>query len=188
MQLQLQIPYGSGMPGWLLFRRICTSLLHPSFPYIRGMKNFGFLSLLAAAALLPFSCKQPQSFEYRDVRNLHIDSFGLGSSTLKMDLIYFNPNSFGVDLKHVDCDVYVNSNFLGKYLLDTIMHIAKKSEFALPSQMQVDMKNIFKNSLAALFNKEVLVEVKGNTRVGKAGIYFTVPFTYSARQKISLFD
>lgn len=105
-----------------------------------------------------------------------------------MDLVYFNPNNFGVDIKHVDCDVYINNNFLGKYILDTTMHISKKSEFSLPSKMQVDMKNVLKNSLTALFNKEVLVDVKGNTKVGKAGVYFTVPFSYSARQKIDLFD
>lgn len=143
----------------------------------------------AVLFLLVFSaCQKPQSFEYREVKNFSIDSFGLKYSTLKMDLVYFNPNNFGVDIKHVDCDVYINNNFLGKYILDTTMHISKKSEFSLPSKMQVDMKNVLKNGLTALFNKEVLVDVKGNTKVGKAGVYFTVPFSYSARQKIDLFD
>lgn len=150
-----------------------------------------YLSILIAVATFSFTitaCKKPQSFEYRDVRNFQIDSLGLGYSTIKMDLVYFNPNNFGVDLKQVDCDVFVNNNYLGKYLLDTTMHIAKRSEFVLPGRIQVDMKNIFKNSLVALFNKEVLIHVKGNTRAGKSGIFFNVPFDYSTKQKISLFD
>lgn len=142
------------------------------------MKYFIFFTAVTATFFLFTGCQKPQSFEYRDVRNFHIDSIGLGYSTLKMDLVYFNPNNFGVDLKQVDCDVFVNNNYLGKYLLDTTMHISKKSEFVLPGSMQVDMKNIFKNSLAALFNKEVLIHVKGNTRAGKGGIYFNVPFDY----------
>jgi len=66
------------------------------------------------------------------------------------------------------------------------MHIDRKSEFSLPSKIDVDMKNVFKNTLNVLFNKEVLVTVKGTTKVGKAGIYINVPFNYEARHKIDL--
>ncbi len=137
--------------------------------------------------LLLFSCKKPQGFDYRGVKNFSVDSLGFERSTLSMNLIYFNPNSFGVDLKHVDCDIFVNKNFLGKYVLDTSMHIARRSEFSLPSKVQVDMRNIYKNSLNALFSQEIQVDIKGVTRVGKAGIFVNVPFTYSGKQKISLF-
>lgn len=134
------------------------------------------------------SCKKPQSFEYRELRNFKIDSLGFENSTISMDLVYFNPNSYGVDLKHIDCDVYVEHNYLGKYVLDTSMHIAKKSEFVVPSKMQVNMKNLFKNTLTSLFTKELLLEVNGSTRVGKAGIYITVPFSYSGRHEFSFFN
>ncbi len=137
--------------------------------------------------LLLFSCKKPQGFDYRGMNNFKIDSLGFEHSTISMNLVYFNPNNFGVDLKHVDCDIFVNKNLLGKYVLDTSMHIARQSEFSLPSRVQVDMRNIYKNSLNALFNQEIQVDVKGVTRVGKAGIFVNVPFTYSGKQKISLF-
>ncbi|MGN6618353.1 MAG: LEA type 2 family protein [Ilyomonas sp.] len=133
------------------------------------------------------ACKKPAGFEYRDIKDFKIDSLGFNQSTISMNLVYFNPNNFGVDLKHVDCDVYVNKNYLGKYSLDTIMHIAKRSEFELPSRMNVDMRNLFKNSLSAIFGQEVLLEVKGNTRLGKAGIFINVPFSYSGRHQVSLF-
>jgi LEA14-like dessication related protein len=133
------------------------------------------------------ACTKPQSFEYRGMQNLKVDSIGLVSSKISLDLIYFNPNNFGVNLKHVNCDVYINHNYLGKYVLDTMMHIAKRSEFTIPSSMNVDMKNIYKNALGTLLSNEVLVELKGSTKVGKSGIFITVPFTYSAMQKFSLF-
>ncbi len=104
-----------------------------------------------------------------------------------MELVYFNPNNYGVNLKNVDCDVFVQHNFLGRYVLDTTMHIAKRSEFAIPSRMQIDMKNLMKNTLTSFFSTELLVEVKGTTRVGKAGIYITVPFSYSGWHKFNLF-
>jgi len=133
------------------------------------------------------ACNKPQSFEYRGMQNLKVDSVGLVSSKISLELVYFNPNNFGVDLKNVNCDVYVNHNFLGKYILDTTMHIAKRSEFVIPSTMHVDMKNVFKNALGSLFSKHVLVELNGSTRVGKSGIFITVPFKYSAMETFSMF-
>lgn len=121
------------------------------------------------------------------MQNLKVDSIGLVSSKLSLELIYFNPNNFGVDLKNVQCDVYINHNYLGKYILDTTMHIAKHSEFTIPSSMTVDMKNLYKNALTTLLSKQVLVELNGSTRVGKSGIFITVPFKYSAMEKFNLF-
>ena len=148
------------------------------------MKNVVAILLLFVVLI---SCSKPQAFDYRDIRNVRIVKPGFDRSTIAMDLVYFNPNNFGVQLKHVDCDVYVDKNYLGKFVLDTLMYIPKKSEFALPSQLEVDMKNIFKNGLNALFGTELLLEVKGSTRVGKGGIFINVPFDYSGRHKVELF-
>lgn len=134
------------------------------------------------------ACRKPQGFDYRDIKNVKIEKLGFDNTTVSMDLVYFNPNGFGVDLKRVDCDVYINNNFLGKYILDTTMHIGRKVEFSLPSRMNVDMRGFYKNALNLLFNNEVLVDVKGTTRVGKAGFFVTVPFHYEGRHKINLFN
>lgn len=143
----------------------------------------------AALAIVLFAaCQKPQGFDYRDVKNIKVDKLGFDKSAISLELVYFNPNHFGVDLKHVDCDIYIDNNYLGKYVLDTVMHIDKKSEFTLPSKMNVDMQQLFKNALNVLFSNEVLVTIKGNTRVGKGGIYITVPFNYEGRHKVELFN
>ncbi len=126
-------------------------------------------------------------FDYRDVKNFKINNWGFEKSTVSMDLVYFNPNNFGVNLRKVDCDIYINNNFVGKFILDTIMHIPRNAEFDLPATMDVDMKNIFKNSLNVLLNREVLVGAKGSTRVGKGGVFINVPFNYEGRHSLDLF-
>jgi len=144
--------------------------------------SFFFLSVVL------ISCRKPESFEYRDVKNFKIDSLGFEKSTVSMDLVCFNPNNFGIDLKNINCDVYVEHSYLGKYVLDTAMHITKRSEFAIPSRMQVDIRNLFRNTLNSFFSNELLLEVKGTTRVGKGGIYITIPFYYSGRYKFNLLN
>src|SRR4029079_12904476 len=138
------------------------SLLFIFRKMIRSISTILLLTLFATG------CNKPQSFEYRGMQNFKIDSVGLVNSKISLDLVYFNPNNFGVELRNVTCDVYINHNYLGKYVLDTLMHIPKRSEFFNPFGMQVDMKNIFKNGFGALFSNEVLVELKGSTRLGKA--------------------
>ena len=139
-----------------------------------------FISLLLA-------CNKPQSFDYRGMQNLRIDSVGLIKSKISLDLIYFNPNNFSAELRNVNCVIFINHNYLGNFVLDTLMRIKKRSEFIIPSSMQVDMKNIYKNAFNTLLSNKVLVELKGTTRVGKGGVFITFPFDYSAMETFSVF-
>ncbi len=141
----------------------------------------------ALLVLLLSACAKPKDFDYRDVKNIRLETMGFEKTVLCMDLVYYNPNGFGVDLRKVDCDVYVDNSFLGKFQLDTLMHINRMAEFALPSRILIDMKAVLKNGLNLLFSQEVLINVKGTTRVGKAGFFRTVPFNYEARHKLTLF-
>lgn len=144
--------------------------------------------LLSALFLgLLISCVAPKAFEYRDIKNIKLDKIGFDKTSLNMDLVYFNPNKFGLELKTVDADVYIDNHYLGKMNLDTSMHIPKNQEFILPSKMAIDLKGLYKNALNLMISNEVLVTVKGTTKVGKAGIFKTVPFTYEARHQMKLF-
>lgn len=134
-----------------------------------------------------FSCSKPQAFQYRDLRNFHLDNLDLNKSRVSMDFVFFNPNKYGVNLKNVNCDVYLDSNYVGKFLLDTIMHIPEASEFIVPATLDVDMKNVLRNSVNLLLSNEMLIGAKGTTRVGKGGIYVTIPFQYEGKQKLNLF-
>ena len=150
------------------------------------MKNFLPL-LLSLLLFCSLGCKKPVAFDYREVKNIRLSSVGLGSSRISMDLVYFNPNQFGVNLKKVNCEISIDSNYLGRFVLDTMMHIPKSSEFTLPATMEINMKGLLKNSFNILFNKEVIISAKGTTRVGKGGFYVTIPFNYQGKQKINFF-
>lgn len=142
---------------------------------------------ISICILIFTACKKPQEFEYRGFRNFKVEKLGFEKTNLHLDLVYFNPNNFGVNLKKVDCNLYVDGTYLGKFNLDTLLFIEKKSEFALPANIQVDMKNFYKNALNIAFSKEVTIKATGTTRVGKAGIYINFPINYESKQKITFF-
>ena len=149
------------------------------------MKIRLLLPLLLILAL-GFSCKKPVSFDYRDIRNFKLQSFGMDKARVSMDLVYFNPNNYGVNLKNVKCDIFLDSSYVGKFALDTLMHIPKNAEFSVPASFEVDIKGILLNSVTALF-REVKIGARGTTKVGKGGFYINVPINYEGKHKLNLF-
>lgn len=133
------------------------------------------------------SCAAPKELEYREVRKMELKQLGFNESKLNFELVYFNPNKFGLDLKKVDSEVYLDNIYLGKFQLDTLMHIPKNSEFILPSSININMQNLMKNAVQLMFKKDILVKAKGNVKIGKGGIFKTLPFTYESRQEFNLF-
>ena len=149
-------------------------LLHP----------FVFILLI----FLTPSCQAPKELVYRDFKNLSVDKIGFASTMLKIDLIYFNPNNFGLQLKYTDLDIFVDNNYLGHSSQDFQITIPRLSEFTLPLQIQLDMKNLMKNAIPTLLmGKEVMVKITGTVKLGKANVYKTFPVNYEGLQRFSTF-
>jgi LEA14-like dessication related protein len=124
---------------------------------------------------------------FRDFNNLSLDKIGFSASTLKVDIIYYNPNNFGMDLKRTELDLYVDNTFLGHSSQELQVAIPKRDVFTIPLKVDLDMKNLFKNGLISLFNKTVNVRAVGTIKVGKAGVYKNFNIDYTSQQAIPLF-
>lgn len=112
---------------------------------------------------------------------------GLGETVVAMDLVYYNPNNMGFQVKRTEADVYVENVYLGKAISDTLIIIAKRSDFIIPIRIKTDMKNLYKNAWSAITSKSVLITAKGTITAGKAGIFKAIPLNYEGRHEISLF-
>ncbi len=136
-------------------------------------------------ALIMTSCREPKELEYRDFKNLSSEKLGFSTSTFKLDLIYYNPNNFGLQLKRTDLDIYIDSNYLGHTAQDYQISIPRRGEFTLPMIIEVDMKNAYKNAIPALMGKEVMVKITGKIKLGKANVFKTFDVNYEGMQKFS---
>ena len=128
--------------------------------------------------ILLVSCSAPKELEYRDFRNFSTQKIGFSTSSAKMDMIYYNPNGFGLQLKRTELDIFVNGVLLGHSSQEYQITIPKKEQFIIPITMDIDMKNLIKNSLTTLFNKEVNVKVTGSIKIGKANVFVSFPVNY----------
>ncbi len=142
--------------------------------------------LLIGCMVLAASCAAPKALEYREFRNFKIERLGFSTTTVKMDMIYFNPNNFGLQLKRTDLDVFINDVYLGRTSQEYQVTIEKKENVTIPIQLQVDMRNLYKNSLNVLFRNTVQLKVTGTVKVGKANVFLNFPVNYEAAQTFSL--
>jgi len=137
-----------------------------------------YLPFFLLLTILLVSCSTPKELEYRDFRNFSIQRIGFSTSSAKMDMIYYNPNGFGLQLKTTELEIFVNGVLLGHSSQEYQITIPKKEQFIIPITMDIDMKNLIKNSLTTLFNKEVNVKVTGSIKIGKANVFVSFPVNY----------
>lgn len=143
--------------------------------------------ILILLTVLHASCSTPKELEYRDFKNFSIDKMGFSATTLRMDLVYYNPNNFGLQLKSTDLDVFLDNNYLGHTVQEQFVSIPSREEFTVPVRMEVDMKNLLKNGLATLLSSEVTIRVSGAVKVGKGKIFKSFPVNYEGKQRFPLF-
>jgi LEA14-like dessication related protein len=165
-----------------------TPLAYIAIEFNHGkMKLLTYLSLIVLSNLFLSSCREPKDLEFREFKNLTIENLSFSKAILKVDLVYYNPNNFGLELNRTDLDLYVDSSFLGHSSQNIQVAIPKRDVFTLPLQVDLDMKNLLKNGLNSLFSKEIAVRLLGKVKVGKAGVYKNFSVDYTTRQNFSLF-
>ena len=145
-------------------------------------------SISIALVFLVTSCQAPKDLVYRDFKNFSVNKLGFSSSTVTMDLVYYNPNNFGLQLKTTELDIWLGDNYLGHTVQDYQVSIPKRGEFSIPISVEVDMKNLLKNAITSVFSDEILVKITGRVKVGKANVYKSFPVVYEGKQKFSLFQ
>jgi len=149
------------------------------------LKSPALLTFLGYCVLLT-ACREPKDLEYREFRNLKLTNLGFSTSQLSIDLVFYNPNNFGLELNNTDLDIYVDGNFLGHSTQNLQVAIPRKDVFILPLKMDIDMKNLLKNGITALLNKSVTIRLLGNIKLSKAGVKKSFPVDYQTIQQFSM--
>jgi LEA14-like dessication related protein len=151
------------------------------------MKSFQKkLFSISAACVFIFmmSCQKPMAPEYQGFENLQIGKFSLEESRISTNLKFYNPNSFGLQLKKAEMDIFVNDKLADHYLLDSTIYISKLDTFLIPVSLKLDLKSIFSNALQALLSKEVKIRLAGYAKLKKGAVGFKVPLMYEETQKL----
>jgi LEA14-like dessication related protein len=92
-----------------------------------------------AIAILLTGCDFVEEVEFRQVSNVRISMDG---PKVSADITLFNPNNFSLNLKRSEIDISFDGKSLGRIDQQHQMSINKKSEFTVPVEVQVSLKDL----------------------------------------------
>ncbi|MBI2729677.1 MAG: LEA type 2 family protein [Sphingobacteriales bacterium] len=151
------------------------------------MKKGIFTITTALVFLAACKTSNVQEPEFRDIKDVRLVNVGVLNTTAGVDLIYYNPNNFGVELADARGDVYVDGQYLGRFNLNDKVNIGKRKEFVIPALVSVDNLGLIKNQREIYKKKEVTVRIDGFARLKKAGFSKEIPVKYEGMQSVDKF-
>ncbi len=148
------------------------------------MKATNIFITLTIFCFALFSCANPKSLVYQDVKNFSIMTLSLHPD-IGMDLQFYNPNNFGVTLKDANIGLYINDKFIGNGSLQNTFHVPAADTFLLPVKLRADLTGLFAHAYSLLANREVTVRLEGSVKSGK-GVFVTIPIHYEGTKKLNV--
>lgn len=147
----------------------------------------GKIYLSVGILLLLASCRAMKEPDYIGIDSFNVTEVRGDTSTLTVNVRYYNPNKKSLRLKDAEGDAYIDSIYLGHFSMDTTIRIARLSEFTVPVILKANMKNVYRNAVSVFLNKEFNIRLEGQCKVGKGGVFFHYPIRYQGKQALKFF-
>jgi LEA14-like dessication related protein len=155
---------------------------------MHGFCNKVIMKICSAlfALLLVFlsSCTDIKDPQFRRLEDFGLRKVNFISADIGFNVVYYNPNSFGVTAKETVVDVYVDSIYLGKFIQPQATEVTKNAEFIIPLVGKIDLASALKLNRKDLLKRDILLRANGNIKVGKSGVFITKDINYSGRHRL----
>jgi LEA14-like dessication related protein len=143
-----------------------------------------FLIALTAIVFLA-SCgnmKKPELVGVEDVK-IRLDKVAAGQAGVIVYMRFFNPNSFTARLKHAEGEAWIDSSYIGHFVVDSSLKVGPKSDFVVPVNLSMKLKDVALGSLSLYGRKEkeVLIKIIGTVKAGRGGVYKNIPLNYEGK-------
>ena len=142
--------------------------------------------IIIALLLTTAACHAPKPLEYRGIDHFGVRNLGVSQSTVTMDVHFYNPNKYDLELKGGDVAIYMNDKFLGKTGLNSTVSVPAMADGTVPISIQASLQSILTNALQLITNPEVTLKMEGSVKAGRNGIFVNVPINYVTKQRIEI--
>ena len=135
-------------------------------------------------------CNFIQPLEVQGVEGLEDVSIGRGGLEGRFTILFNNPNSFSIQAKGVEVDVFVNEQLVGRVYLPNVQTIAKGSGGELNLGCETEkgalIQIIEANLMNFILGEEVKLSIEGDVQGSSFGIGISVPVKAEQNLKIQL--
>ena len=141
------------------------------------------LPVILVLAILISSCTQVQQVEFRRASNVKVSMDG---PKVAADLTFFNPNNFSMVLKRSEVDISFDGKSVGRIDQQHQMKIVKQSEFTVPVEVQVSLKDLGLGNaiMGILGGKKIPLRFQGKIYGQVKGLPVSVSMDHTEEIKI----
>ena len=152
------------------------------------MKMIGKTPLRHLIFLTPLfmlaACQKPQTPDYLGVNTLAISKIGVNESRVSGVIKFYNPNPYGLKMKHADVVISLEDKPSGHCIIDSTIDIRRLDSFYVPVSVSVNLGNIVKNAFNLLIKGKVKINADGWVSIKKGLISFRLPVHFETYQKL----
>ncbi len=114
------------------------------------MRNYIAVSFLALVLALSSCNVKPKAPEFRSIQNIEKPTYKSGDVNIKGEIVMYNPNRFGFNIKNTEIDVFINQkNVTSIKKLDlTKVKVKNRAEFAVPFDVTFPAEKVYKGLLS----------------------------------------
>ncbi len=149
--------------------------------YLKNLVGLGLMFLL-------FSCAPKEDIQFKEVKDIVVESNAKGEPILKGRAIFFNPNKIKMKLRKANIEILVNDKKSAFVKQDYNLTIMPQSDFEVPVEAQLALKEIgLLDAIMGLFGgKKYKVQFVGTISASVHGVRVRVPVNYSEEMRIKL--
>jgi LEA14-like dessication related protein len=156
-------------------KTIIMTQVHRAF---YAFRSFIICLALVLVCVHGSSCKAPKPLTVEKVGNVRM----MKDPPFLVDVQFYNPNHYAIEMKHADVEVYMNGTHMGRMQLDTLISAPARSSFQLPVGLNIDLVSVLPNVGELLFSKTVHIKLDGSLKVGRKGVFINIPLHYEGDQ------
>jgi LEA14-like dessication related protein len=132
---------------------------------------------IAAMSLLSATCNNSLQYPtYVKTEGTKLENLSLGgSSAMRTNLVFNNPNGFGISLKEADLKIYLEGNYVGDCEQPNQIDVKAKSNFSFPIVAKFNSMKMMSTALSLMSKKEIAYRIAGTIKAGKNGVFIKVP-------------
>lgn len=137
------------------------------------------IALIAITGLA--SCSEMKKPELVGIEDFKVGKIRASETSATVFIKFYNPNSFKAKVKHAEGDAWIDSIYLGRFIVDEKIEVPAKSEFTVPVDLKITMANFALQAMMLMNKKEIFIRTDGNIRAGRNGFYRNISLKYEGK-------
>ena len=133
--------------------------------------------IIATLLLLLAACKVPQALQYSSIGNIQVQSINMKNTDGVVEISFYNPNNFAVQLNQVEAMLSISNQVTGKAQMDTLIEMPGLANSTLPVRIQLDNQLLLGQSMQLLLGGSIPYQIEGFAMAGKKKPRWKIPFS-----------